>query len=156
VTTSTNTTVQPGDKITILGPLSLPNPAGGASGIAYQRGAVIEITSTLLEDSRDRTGASLFDDLSEEQQTARWGRPLIAIGDMSATTKWWHGDSSSAKIAMDHARHDADRISDPEQRAAAYAAIREEFRGANLNPSNQYVAFRLSADADPHATQDAR
>jgi hypothetical protein len=154
--TNVKTTVQPGDQITILGPISLPNPEGGVSGIAYQRGAVVTVTASLLEDCRDRTGASPFDDLSEEQQTTRWGRPLIAIGDMSATTKWWEGDASSARIAMDRARYDADRISDPQKRAAAYAAIREEFRNADLNPSNQFVALRVAADADPHATQDVR
>ena len=149
-------TVQPGDLITVLGPITLPNPAGGPSGIAFQRGAVIAVTSSLLEDSRDRTGASIFDDLSNDQQVKRWGRPLLAVGDLHATTKWWEGDASSAKIAHDQARYDAERIADPEKRAAAHRAIREEFADAGLNPSNQTVSRRIYPDADPHALQDAR
>lgn len=154
--TTNKLTVSPGDFITVLGTITLPNPDGGPSAIAYQRGAVITVTASLLEDSRDRTGASIFDDLGDEQQSARWGRSLLAVGDLSASVKWWEGDASSAKIAHDQARYDAERIADPEKRAAAHRAIRKEFADAGLNPSNQTISRRIYPDADPHALQDAR
>jgi len=151
--TTIKLTVSPGDLITVLGTITLPNPDGGPSAIAYQRGAVITVTARLLEASRNRFGESSLDDLSEEQQTARWGRPLLAVGDLSASVKWWQADSSSAKLAYDHEVHNASLIADPDERAAAITAIREKFKGAGLNPSNQ---TSRTFPTDPYARQDAR
>lgn len=151
--TTNKLTVGPGDLITVLGPITLPSPDGGTSAIAYQRGAVIAVTTTLLQASRDRFGESSLDDLSDEQQTARWGRPLLAVGDLSDSVKWWQADSSSAKLAYEHEMHNASLIADSEERAAAIAAIREKFKGAGLNPSNQ-TSRKLFTD--PYERQDAR
>lgn len=153
MTIDSKITVQPGDVITVLGPITLPNADGGPSGVAYQRGAVITVTETMLDASRNRFGESFLDDLSDEQQTARWGRPLLAFGDLGASVKWWQADSSSAKLAYDHEMHNASLIADPEERAATVTAIRQKFQGAGLNPSNQ---TSRKFPTDPYAQQDAR
>jgi hypothetical protein len=154
MTTPEKIAVQVGDKITALTPVTIPNPAGGAAGLNMQRGAVLTITESFVEDTKDRTGYTWLSDLSETAQINRWGEQRFIVGDASNRILWWEGDSSSAKIAFEHEMSNASRIADPEERAATVVAIRDKFKRANLNPSNQQT--RRFPGSDPHASQDAR
>lgn len=144
-----------GDTLTVLGAITLPDPERGDVATVRQRGYVFVLTDALYEASKNRYGASVFDDVSAAAQIQAWGAEKLALGDLSETVLWWEGDSSSAKLAYEHEMANAALIADHEERATTVTAIREKFKGAGLNPNNQQVR-RLPADRDPYRTEDAR
>lgn len=113
--------------------LSLPDtsqtsPNYSTNRTAY-RGEVVTFTSEEVESTRDLNGNS-FLELDEEAQTARWGAPRFAHGDVrDAEGIRVFGEDDIAVMAKlrEQATKRADLISDPEDRRAAHAAIRERF-----------------------------
>lgn len=153
--TQNKNSVAVGDKLTALTAVTVPNPAGGVVGINVQRGSVLKITESFMEDTKDRSGFTWLSDLSETAQINLWGEQRFIVGDASDRVLWWQGDESSTRLARDHAKLDAERIADPKARAAAHQAIRDTF-GKDTGASKQYVAYRVAADNDPHARRDDR
>lgn len=124
MTTKTAHAAKAGDTLTLLGSLTLPT--GGLEGEVFHRGFVLTITKELLEWTRDRTGASFLDDVSEESQLARWGEVKLVPGDQSEKILWWNGgDSASRGLARTQAGELAREISDPKERRAAIAEADE-------------------------------
>lgn len=155
-TTANKNSAKVGDVLTVLGAITLPDPERGDVSAVRQRGYVFTLTDALYEATKDRRGISVFDDLSDESQSVRWGEPKLTQGDQSETVLWWQGDSSSALLARDHEMANADRIVDYDARVAAHLAIREKFKNADINPSNQFTVYRVAPESDNRGAKDAR
>lgn len=99
-----------------------------ANRTAY-RGEVVTLTPEQVEGTRDLNGNS-WTTLTEEQQLARWGHVNFALGDQrEAEGIKFVGDDDEAQVHRfrERATAEADKISDPQARRAAHAAITERF-----------------------------
>lgn len=113
--------------------LSIPDtsqtsPNYSTNRTAY-RGEVLTFTSEQVEETRDLNGNS-FLELDEEAQTARWGAPRFAHGDVrdaEGIRIIGEDDISVMARLREQATKRADQISDPAERRAAHEAIRERF-----------------------------
>lgn len=110
-------------------------------GFVFNRGDEIVLTADNIEMATDKNGVSWLDDLSEDAQVARWGRVRIGLGPWpESAAKWFYGDPEWAEL-REQARKRAWRAF-PEDRAAALAAVEEEFGPA---PSTSKTLNRAPA-----------
>lgn len=119
--------------------LTIPGPtvAGGTpqGGILLYQGQTVTLSAEQVEATRDRMGNSWLD-LTPEEQVRRWGMQIFGLGPAPEGLAFAGDDESYQYRAGLRAREYARAISDPAERAAALAKVREEY-GEVLNPQAQ-------------------
>lgn len=94
--------------------------------VAY-RGDVIHLTAQQVEDTKNRDGVSWLD-LTEQQQTIRWGMVKFKIGDHSEGITYADDDPHGFRSrAYQRATEYAKKVSDPAERAAALAQVAKDY-----------------------------
>lgn len=74
--------------------LTVPPPALHGVARVLARGDEIDVSDALIEASRDGNGNSVFSDLSDEAQLARWGQIFLQPGTLEN-----HTELASALVA---------------------------------------------------------
>lgn len=98
-----------------------------AFGWVWSRGDSILLNPEQVELTRDRDGRSWLDDLSEDAQIRRWGRPRFGIGPWPAELHRWTPGSPEAEVAREDARRLAWSHDDPRVREQALAEVDQIF-----------------------------
>lgn len=104
----------------------LPIPVG--HGTTTQRAQTYEITPSLIEDSRDRFGASWLSIIDDEAaQVARWGIVYLAPGAAPADLTPWEPGSAEHWEAREKARREAWAVPQGRERIAALKSVEDVY-----------------------------
>jgi len=129
-------TPKAGDQITFLrsGMTVAVDTSVMRAGITTHRGMVLELTDKLIEANSDRHGFCYFsiaDDVQAQQE--RWNEQRIAFGAVGGLTRWTpnSADETEARAAAVEAAYQLP----PQERAAALAAVRQNFRPPSTQTS---------------------
>lgn len=120
--------LKPGDTIHFLGTLTVTTAPG--QGKAFQRGAELEITQSIIDESVDRAGNSWLSLVDDEQaQVEKWGSSKFGRGPLPAGIEWWNapGDDASRSLARTLDRERLIHFTDPDERAAEARRIDEKY-----------------------------
>lgn len=96
---------------------------------AYYSGEVVVLTPELIEQTRDRNGASILDTIrSEARQLERWGQVRFREGDHSAEFKRTGMDDTSLEYRRrEHAEEEAKKLPSKAEVRAGLRAVSDEF-----------------------------
>lgn len=101
---------------------AIPHP------VSVARGAVVVLTDNMIQNTRDRFGASWLDLVDDEEaQESRWGRTMFRRGSWPESEKVLRRGTPEAHIARDRARAAAEVRYTGDELSQARRAIDEEF-----------------------------
>lgn len=135
--TTKTTPLAPGDTIHWVrsGLIYRTSESTHAASEVSKRGTALVITEAILAAGYDRNGENSPWDLADDEagQVARWGAPGFARGPVPEGMTLYTPGSTEADVAHSEARTAAWAQADPERRAEALRALKQEF--GNLTTS---------------------
>ncbi|WP_194398767.1 hypothetical protein [Microbacterium ginsengiterrae] len=105
----------------------------GVDGFVGLRGHEFTVTEEQYEETRNKFGVSWLD-MTVDQQVERWGHQMFASGPAPEGMGIGRDDIHGARHRQwMRATEEAQRISDPDERAVAFRKIKADFPEQNRN-----------------------
>jgi hypothetical protein len=118
---------------------------GEHSSRAVPRGEVFEVTDDIIELSRDRWGSSIYEDMSPEAQTKRWGCQKFLFGDQSDRVTWWNGSAADTDRFREAELHRIETLRDPVSKFEARQALRD-LLGPKVTSTSETIPGNVDAN----------